>query len=304
MSGDTFFSLPYSKRINRIDFAVAGVPFDTLATARIGASLGPDAIRQVSGSLGYNRGLCLDVKNLVNGCDFGDFEINNGNTYKTFPLITQQLGELLKNSIIPIVIGGDHSIAFPELMAYKKQYGKTAIVHFDAHSDTGYNPYDASAPYNHGTPFLDAINNECILTDNSIQVGMRGYLVTEDNHKFAKDSGMTMVTGNEMHKIGIEKTAEIINKVTGSSPLFVTFDIDFLDPAYGPGTGTPENEGFSTWEAIRLVRSLAGKTIVGFDLVCCNPNYDKSQITAYAAAAIIYEFISLIAFKKGQEDKK
>ncbi|MCR5796612.1 MAG: agmatinase [Eubacterium sp.] len=294
----TFFHLPYSKDFEGKDYVVFGTPFDTLTTARGGTRLGPSCMREAYGNSRYNTDLKVDIYRYLDGVDYGDIPVYNGETMKTFKSITDNIEMFAKAGVIPVNLGGDHSIAFPELMGYKKVYGKVAIVHFDSHSDTGYHEMSEEAPYDHGTPFKDAIENDCVDTEHSIQVGMRG-ANQRDTHDFAHKSGMDMITAYKLHEIGIDEAAKWIRKKVGDAPVFVTFDIDFLDPAYAPGTGTPVQGGFSTWEALELIRKgLLGLNFVGFNIVCVDPLYDIGDITAMAGSRIAYEFISMLACKE------
>lgn len=296
----TYMKLPYCKNPENVDFVVAGIPFDTLTCARGGTRFGPSSIRAASGDSPYNPAFKINIFEHLKGVDFGDIPVFNGDAIKSYDSITLHVEGFLRKGLVPVILGGDHSMAFPELRAYRNVYGKVAILHFDSHSDTGYwDPVDPEAPFNHGTPFYDAINDNCILAKNSIQIGMRGNLPSEHTHDFARNAGMDMITATELHAMSMDEAVKRIRQRLDGVPVFVTFDIDFLDPAYAPGTGTPESGGFSTWQTLELLRkSLIGINIVGFDIACVNPLYDISDITAMAGAAISYEFISLLACRK------
>lgn len=296
----TFMKLPWCDTPDGLDFIVAGIPFDTLTCARGGTRLGPSAVRATSVNKPYNSDLKIDISKCLKGADYGDIPVFNGDAFKQFDSVTHYVEEFLRKGMVPVILGGDHSMAFPELRAYRNVFGRVAILHFDSHSDTGYwDPVDPEAPSNHGTPFYDAIRDDCILTAHSVQVGMRGNLPSEHTHDFAARAGMDMITATELHAMGIDAAAGRIRQRLTGVPVFVTFDIDFLDPAFAPGTGTPESGGFSTWQAMELLRkSLIGMDIRGFDLACVNPLYDISGITAMAGAAIAFEFISLLACRK------
>lgn len=177
----TFSKLPYSKELSDdLDVIVAGIPFDTLTTARPGTRLGPTGIRAAYLGNTCSPDLNVATTSVLNAIDWGDIPVENGNTKESFDSISQHIADFAKTGAVPITLGGDHSMAFPELMSYKEIYGKLAIVHFDSHSDTGYHPMDADAPFDHGTPFYDAITHGCVDTEHSIQIGMRG-LVPEKN---------------------------------------------------------------------------------------------------------------------------
>ncbi len=296
----TFLGLPAAKVLEDIDFAIAGVPFDTLVTFRPGTRFGPDAIRNAYGGLPFSDAFHITPFEHLSGVDYGDVALQNGYVDASFENIKNTVSEMVSAHVIPIMVGGDHSIAFPELLGYKEAMGKVAILHFDSHSDTGYHEMPADAPHDHGTPFKDAIENDCILTEHSVQIGMRGLTgPLAKDYSYAKNAGMTVIPASELHEIGIKAAALRIREVLGDAPVFVTFDIDFLDPVYAPGTGTPEGGGFSTWDALELLRySLIGKNFVGFDLVEVNPQYDSGNKTAQAGKRIIWEYVALLACRK------
>ena len=177
-----------------------------------------------------------------------------------------------------------------------KKYGPVALIQFDSHTDTDPDYYGRK--YNHGSPFKRAMEENLILVDHSIQVGIRGSTYSKDEINEAKSLGFEVVTAIEAYEIGIDNLIQMIHKRAGDAKVFVTFDIDFVDPSYAPGTGTPEVGGFSSREALQLIRGLRGLNFVGFDLVEVYPQYDPAQITALLAANIVFEFISLIALNK------
>ncbi len=296
----TFFNLPYEKTLEDVDFVITGIPFDTHVTFRPGTRLGPDSIRDAYAFQMYSDAFGITLFYHIKGVDYGDLNVINVNPNATHECIKQEVAKIASAGVIPICVGGDHSIAYPELCGYKESIGKVAILHFDSHSDTGYHEMPSDAPHDHGTPFKDAIEDDCILTENSVQIGMRGLTgPMSKDYKYATDHGMTVIPASELHEIGIKTAAERIRKVLGDAPIFVTFDIDFLDPIYAPGTGTPEGGGFSTWDAIELLRyCLIGKNFIGMDLVEVNPIYDKTEKTAQAGKRIINEFLTLLACRK------
>lgn len=299
----TFLNLPHAKVLENIDFAIAGVPFDTLVTFRPGTRFGPDAIRNAYGAQLYSDAFDITLFDHIQGVDYGDVAIQNGfagHTDASTENIKDTVKEIASAGVIPIIVGGDHSIAFPELLGYKEAIGKVAILHFDSHSDTGYREMPPEAPRDHGTPFKDAIEQDCILTEHSVQIGMRGLTgELSRDYAYARNAGMTVIPACELHEIGIKAAAGKIREILGDAPVFVTFDIDFLDPVYAPGTGTPEGGGFSSWEALELLRySLIGKNFIGFDLVEVNPQYDSGDKTAQAGKRIIFEYLTLLACRK------
>ena len=193
-------------------------------------------------------------------------------------------------------MGGDHSITLPELRAIAKENGPVALVQFDSHLDTGDEYFGRR--YNHGTVFRRAVEEGLILVDHSIQVGIRGSVYSKDDLKNSKMLGLEILTSIECREMGLDRVIQQIRERVGTAKTFITFDIDFVDPAYAPGTGTIEVGGFTSYEALQLVHGLDGMDFVGFDLVEVLPAYDPTEITALLAATIMFEFLSLLALKK------
>jgi len=299
----TFMRLPHLKMTEGVDFAIVGVPFDTGASYRVGARFGPEAIRNISTLLRHhNQVLDVSIFDHCSGVDYGDLPVNPGYIEDSYKMIEEGLLQILEGGVIPILLGGDHSVTLPELRAMAKKHGPVALIHFDSHSDTGKKRFGRK--YTHGTPFRRAIEEELILVNHSIQVGMRGSTYSSDSLIDARSLGFKLVTSNEGQEMGIKNLTRQIHKRVGDANAFVSFDIDFVDPAYAPGTGTPEVGGFSSRETLQLIRGLKGLNLMGFDLVEVLPQYDPSQITALLAANIVYEFISLIALKKKLEKEE
>jgi agmatinase len=198
--------------------------------------------------------------------------------------------------VIPIYLGGDHGITLPELRAVSRKYGPVALLHFDSHSDTEDQYF--GKPHNHGTPFWWAVEENLILPDKSIRLGLRGSIYSPDHLQAPKELGLRIITAEEMHEMSMLQIIDTILTRIGDTRVFLTFDIDFVDPAYAPGTGTPEVGGFTSKETLQIIRGIKDLQFIGFDLVEVLPAYDPAQITALLAANIIYEFISIIAAKK------
>jgi agmatinase len=298
----TFMRLPHVKTTEGVDVAVVGVPFDTGASYRVGARFGPEAIRNVSALLRHhNEVLDVSIFDHCSVVDYGDLPVNPGYIEDSYKMIEEGLLPILDGGVTPIMLGGDHSVTLPELRAMAKRHGPVALIHFDSHSDTGDKRFGRR--YTHGTPFRRAIEEELILVDHSIQAGMRGSIYSRDSLGDARKLGFDLVTTVEAQEQGIGDLIKRIRDRAGASKAFVSFDIDFVDPAYAPGTGTPEVGGFTSSEALRVVRGLKGLDLVGFDLVEVLPQHDPSQITALLAANIVYEFISLIALRKKLESE-
>jgi len=295
----TFWRLPYMKEIPAgIDFAIVGIPFDTGASYRIGARFGPEAIRSQSLILRtHNPALDISPFEYCSGIDYGDIKVIPGFIEHSYEVIEKEYFSIIDKGVIPIALGGDHSITLAELRAIAKKHGPVALVQFDSHTDTDPDYYGHK--YNHGTPFIRAVEEGLLLVEHSIQIGIRGSTYSKDEIDKARRLGFEVVTAEEMFKLGIDKVAQMIQERVGEAKVFVTFDIDFVDPAYAPGTGTPEVGGPSSRETLELVRKgLKGLNFVGFDLVEVYPQYDPGFITALLAAHLVFEFISLIALNK------
>ncbi len=298
----TFMRLPHVTATEGVDVAVVGVPFDTGASYRVGARFGPEAIRSVSALLRHhNEVLDVSIFDHCSVVDYGDLPVNPGYIEDSYKMIEGGLLPILDGGVTPIMLGGDHSVTLPELRAMAKTHGPVALIHFDSHSDTGDKRFGRK--YTHGTPFRRAVEEELILVDHSIQAGMRGSVYSRDSLDDARKMGFDLVTSVEAQERGIDELIRRIRDRAGDAKAFVSFDIDFVDPAYAPGTGTPEVGGFTSSEALRVVRGLRDLDLVGFDLVEVLPQYDPSQITALLAANIVYEFISLIALRKKLESE-
>lgn len=293
----TFMRLPHVQTVDDIDFAVIGVPFDTGASLKVGARFGPEAIRSSSIILKpYNMFLDVNIFKHCSGVDYGDLPVVPGYIEDSNQVIAQSLSPLVEKGVIPVLLGGDHSITLPELRAIAKTHGQVALIHFDSHTDTLDKYFGRS--YNHGTPFRRAVEENLLDVDHSIQIGLRGQQYQPGDLEESKRLGFDTLTSEEVHAAGPHKVIERIQNRVRDTKAFVTFDIDFVDPAYAPGTGTPEVGGFTSAETLRLIRGLKGINMVGFDVVEVLPAYDPSQITALLAANIAYEFISLIALSK------
>ena len=203
---------------------------------------------------------------------------------------------ILEENAVPIVLGGDHSITLAELRAVAKKYGPVALVHFDSHSDLCDEVFGQK--YNHGTPFRRAIEEGLIDPAHSIQIGMRGSLYDPNEHKMAADLGMLLIPAHKVREMGFEALIKTAMERVGDKPVFLTIDIDFVDPAYAPGPGTPEVAGFTSYESLSLVRAIKDMNFVGFDIVEVLPAYDSGEVTAYLAANIVFEYLSILAAKK------
>ena len=293
----TFMRLPHITDLQDVDFLIAGVPFDTGGTFRVGARFGPSGIRENSLLLRpYNPAQDIEIFDYCSGIDFGDLPIVPGYLAESHKMIKNNADVIFQSQSTPVFIGGDHSISLPLLRAAKEQFGPLALVHFDAHSDLWHGYFNKKDT--HGTPFRRAIEEKLIDPSLSCQIGLRGSLYDKRDSTMSEDEGLLAITGPELHHIGIERAIKLVKERVGNGPAYLTFDIDFLDPAYAPGTGTPEAGGFTGYESIRFIRGLKNIDFIGFDLVEVMPGYDPTQMTCLLAANIIYEFISLVALRK------
>lgn len=297
----TFMRLPNVKTVEDIDYAVIGVPFDTASTYRTGSRFGPSAVREISSLIKpYNVPLDINVVDWLSGVDYGDIPVVPGYIEDTYARIEAGLAPLVSAGVVPICLGGDHSITLGELRAIAKVHGPVALVHFDSHFDT-LDSYFGNK-YNHGTVFKRAFEEGLIDVERSIQVGMRGTFYSRDDLTGSEDLGFKVITTFDMRKLGIQEVMRQVRERVGGAKAFFTFDIDFVDPSYAPGTGTIEVGGFTSYEALDMVRELKDINFVGYDMVEVLPACDQSQITAFLGGNIVFEFISIIAHQKRQKE--
>jgi agmatinase len=294
--------LPNNRDIENADAAIVGAPFDTGASFRAGARFGPEGIRSASHLLRpYNPSQDVEIFEHLSAIDYGDVTVVPGFIEESYEEIEKGLAEIHRAGVVPIVLGGDHSIALPELRAAAETHGPVALVQFDSHADT----WDAyfGKKYNHGTVFKRAVEEGLLRPEKSIQVGMRGSLYDAGDLQASRDLGLDLQTTDNVREAGIEQTIDRIQERVGDTKVYVSFDVDFADPVYAPGTGTPEVGGFTSYEAQKFVRGLRGLDVVGCDVVEVYPQYDgPGQVTSLLAANIAYEFLSLIAIRKAGTD--
>jgi agmatinase len=294
----TFARCPHVTDPRGVDVAVVGIPFDTATSYRSGARFGPDAIRGASALLRpYHPQLDVDVFERLSVVDWGSLDITPGNAERSLDQIAAALGPLIEAGVTPLALGGDHSIVLGELRAQWAVHGPVALVLLDAHADTWDRYYGER--YFHGTPFRRAVEEGLLLPERSIMAGMRGSLYSAEDLAAARGLGFEVVPGEELSRMSPEEYGARVRECVGDAPAFFSFDVDVIDPAFAPGTGTPEVGGLSSLEALSLIRSLAGMRFTGFDVVEVSPPYDnRGETTALLAATVAYEFLALLAFSR------
>ena len=292
----TFARIPELRDVDSCDVAIIGVPFDAGTSYRPGARFGPQAVRQASRQLRTNYHPNYDVEpfKVQQVADAGDITCNPFNIDEAIKQIEDGATDLLNKVGRIVTIGGDHTIALPLLRAVNKKCGQpVALVHFDAHLDT-WDTY-FGAPYTHGTPFRRAREEGLFLDDASMHVGIRGPLYSRDDLKEDEDLGFKIIHCDDFQTQSIDQIVKRIRDRVGDNPLYLSIDIDVLDPAHAPGTGTPEIAGMTSREMLNVLRGLSGMNLVSADVVEVAPAYDHAELTSTAAATIVYELINIIA---------
>ncbi|MDO6489559.1 agmatinase [Colwellia sp. 6_MG-2023] len=271
------------------DIVILGLPFDMATTGRSGARMGPTAIRQASVNLAWEGKRFPWPFSLLKHCkivDAGDLVFSPGDSAHFCQQVETAVGQLLASDKTVLSLGGDHFVTLPILRAYAKKFGTMALIHFDAHTDT----YNNGSCYDHGTMFYHAPKENLIDRNKSIQVGIR------TNYR-SKDHGFSVINAMQANDISVDEITTLIKDRVGNMPVYLTFDIDCLDPAFAPGTGTPVCGGMSTDKVLKVLRGLSGINIIGMDVVEVAPAYDNSEVTALAAATIALELAHLWTVK-------
>jgi agmatinase len=281
----SFLRRRYSKDLTGVDLAVTGVPFDQAVTHRAGARFGPRAIREASSLQPYDppHGWGYDPLEVLAVIDYGDLAFDYARVADFPDRLTDHIRTILAAGAGSIVLGGDHYITYPILRAYAERFGPLGVIHFDAHSDLW--PDDDLTRIDHGTMMYKAVKQGLVNPARSVQIGIR--TSTEDY------LGLTVIDAREVHEKGTAAAVARVTAIVGDGPVYLTFDIDALDPAFAPGTGTPVWGGLASWQAAAMLRDLAGITLVGGDVVEVSPPYDSTGATAIAGAHVAYELIAL-----------
>ena len=293
----TFARLPHVRSLEDVDVAIVGVPFDTGVTYRVGGRFGPNAVRDASVMLRpYNANLDVKPFEVLSCVDYGDVAIVPGNIERSYTAIEQAVAPIVEAGVIPLLVGGDHACTLPHLRATRSR-GPVAVIDFDSHTDA-WDSYFGEK-YNHGTWMRRAIEEGLVDVAHSIEIGLRGSLYGAQDWTGLRDElGLEYLTTEAVLERGADAVTAAIRERVGDRPAFITFDIDVVDPAFAPGTGTPEPGGISAHDALSIVRRLTGIDFIGFDVVEVIPAYDPAGQTAFLAANLAYEMLSLVALHR------
>lgn len=296
----TFMRMKHTRDLADVDFVVAGVPSDLGSTGRVGQRYAPESIRSYSSYLRpYSMYHKIDVFEHVRGADYGDLDILPGYLIETYRAIESSLLPIVQAGVIPILLGGDHSVTLPELRAVARRHGPLSLIQFDSHSDA-WDEYWGQK-YTSGTLARRAVEENIVDPYHSVQIGLRGTLYSAKDVTLSQDLGYRVFAADEIRSIGIPKMTDQVRATVGGRPTFLSFDIDFVDAVHAPATVMPEFDGFTSGESFQMLRGLVGVNFVAFDVVEVIPAYDPTGITAWLAANIAYEFICHVALAKKRE---
>ena len=291
----TFMRLPHRTELAGVDVAIVGVPFDSGTTYRPGTRLAPREIRSQSSLIRpygfFQKVAPFDRLSVV---DAGDVDVSPLSVERAFEQIEAYLGAVISAGAVPMVVGGDHGISLPVLRALARKHGPLGLVQFDSHIDTW--DEDFGSRYFHGSPFRWAVEEKLVDPARFIQVGIRGPMYGEHDFDYHRRTGITVADIERVTELGVDGTVATIRGVVGAGPSYITFDIDAVDPAFAPGTGTPEVGGLTSRQAQLLIRGLGGLTVAGCDVVEVSPPFDgPGQITSLLAANLLFELLCVIA---------
>lgn len=293
----TFARLPRLDEVSRADVAVVGIPFDSGVSYRPGARFGPGHVRAGSKLLRpYNPALDAMPFGTQQVADAGDLGVNPFDIEEAIGTIDAGISALRADGAQVLTLGGDHTVALPILRSVARDHGPVAVLHFDAHLDT-WDTY-FGAPYTHGTPFRRASEEGLIDLERSMHVGIRGPLYSKQDLEDDAVLGFQVVRSDDYEVDGVASVVERMRRRLGDGPVYVSVDIDVLDPAHAPGTGTPEAGGLTSRELLNTLRGLVGLDVVGADVVEVSPAYDHAELTAIAASHVAYELLSVLALNR------
>ena len=294
----TFMRLPYLQTLEDVHAVVIGIPTDDAVSFKSGARFGPEGIRSASALLRpYNPHLGVDVNDALSMVDYGDSPTVPGYHEETLRRIEEFLRPVHAAGVVPLCLGGDHSMVLGELRAAAAVHGPLALVHLDAHADVWEQYYGVR--YFHGTVFKRAVEEGLVDPGASLQAGMRGTLYAAADERAPAELGYEALTWEQLSALTPQEYGDRVRARAGDRPAFLSFDIDFVDPAFAPGTGTPEVGGPTSAQALAYLRALTGIDFRGFDCVEVSPPYDPSGITSWLAASACHEMLSLLALRGG-----
>lgn len=289
----TFMRLPAAETAKGLDVAIVGVPMDHGTSWRSGTRFGPKELRSQSAMIRpYNIQTGAAPFDSLNCADLGDVPINTFNLSDTIDIISRHYDDILKHDVVPMTLGGDHTLTLPILRAIAKKHGPVGLIHVDAHADVSDTMFGEREV--HGTVFRRAYEEKLIAPDRVWQVGLRGTGYSAEDFDDPLEWGFKMILAQEIWHKSLIPLAEQIRSEMGEGPVYISYDIDSLDPAYAPGTGTPEIGGLTTPQAMELIRGLKGLNIVGCDMVEVSPPYDTSGNTALTGANLMFEMLSIL----------
>ena len=286
----TFMRLPAQEGAEGLDVCFVGIPMDIGTSNRPGTRLGPRQIRDESRMLRpFNMATGAAPFDRMQVADIGDVPINTFDLKKSVDIITDYYDNVLRHDVIPLTLGGDHTLTWPILRAMRNRYGPVALVHVDAHADINDEMFGEKVA--HGCPFRRAWEDGCLINDKVFQIGLRGTGYSPDDFNWARDKGWRVIQAEDCWHKSLSPLMEEIRTKIGDAPVYLTYDIDSLDPAYAPGTGTVEVGGLTSVQGLEIIRGMAGLNIVGGDLVEVSPPYDPSGNTALTGANFLYEML-------------
>lgn len=294
----TFMRLPHvamsDERIHQVDIGLIGVPWDSGTTNRSGPRHGPRQLRDMSTMIRAQNGATgVRPFETVNCADLGDVPPNPADIMDTMERITSFYDRVTAAGIRPLTAGGDHLTSLPVLRALAKDR-PLSMIHFDSHTDL-FDTYFGGTRYTHGTPFRRAVEEGLLEPRRVVQIGIRGTAYDSEDRDFADEVGIRVIPIEEFHARGVKDVMEEAREIVGRTDTYVSYDIDFIDPAFAPGTGTPEIGGPNSYQAIQVVRELAGVRIAGADLVEVSPPFDQTGGTAFLGASIMFELLCVMA---------
>ncbi|RLK10851.1 agmatinase [Ruegeria conchae] len=290
---NTFMRLPQASSLEGLDVAILGVPMDIGTSWRSGTRFGPKQIRSESAMIRpYNMANGAAPFEHLQIADIGDLAINTFSLADSLKIIKGSYDGILAQGVIPVAMGGDHSITLPILRAMAAKHGPVALVHVDAHADVNDEMFGEKET--HGTVFRRAYEEGLIVPDKTFQIGIRGSGYAASDFTEAQGWGFRQYPAWELWQQNLTEIGSLIRKTVEDHPVYITYDIDSLDPAYAPGTGTPEIAGLTTPQALQLIHALAGMNVVGCDLVEVSPPYDPSGNTALTAANLLFEMLCIL----------